>query len=122
MTDSDWPGRADFAQAIRYPKQFLADRSLVQAKVELSPLGLPTSWSGQFAIVFKLRAGSEDWAVRCFISAVSDHQQRYAALSDAISNARSSDCLVRFAYNPKGILIRGAWYPILKMAWADGEP
>ena len=58
--------------------------------------------------------------MRCFTREVRDQQQRYTQLDQYLSAARP-DTFVRFQYLDRGIRVKGQWYPIVKMAWVEGE-
>jgi hypothetical protein len=121
MSQSSWPNRGQYAEVITHPGNFLSDPVLKKAATALNASGLPLPWSGQFAVVFRLSIGNHKWALRCFTSPVSDQQERYAALSQALHTSGKLACLVDFDYFPKGILVNGVWYPLLRMEWAEGQ-
>src|SRR5579871_341352 len=116
-----WPTPQDYNEAIQNPALNLADPELKAGTPELTPLGLPRPITGGFASVYRMRCGSRDWAVRCFLREVADQQKRYAAISRHLASARLP-YTVGFQFLPQGIRIRGRWYPILKMEWVQGEP
>jgi uncharacterized protein YjbI with pentapeptide repeats len=81
-------------------------------------------WSGNFATVYKLTQKSTQsdrcWAVRCFTrTPQSDVQQRYQAISEYLAQ-HQIPYLVNFEFIAQGILVKGEWYPILKMDWVQG--
>src|SRR3954451_21625420 len=78
-----WPGATDYTTAGQEPKSCFRDPDLAAAAPECNAfLGLPLSYCGNFAIVFKLIAPSgEAWAVKCFTREVTDHQQRYSHIA-----------------------------------------
>lgn len=116
-----WPSLQDYNEAIQFPQSAFDDPELKFGSPELSPLGLPRAITGQFASVYRLSCGTRNWAVRCFSHEVKDHQQRYELISQYLATANIPH-LVGFNYLPKGIKIRGQWYPILKMEWVNGNP
>jgi hypothetical protein len=68
-----------------------------------------------------MSADGQTWAVRCFLSPVSDQRRRY----DAISRHLEKLPLPIFAeaqYIVDGIKWGEHWYPIVKMEWVDGDP
>ena len=115
-----WPGMPNFSDVIQNPIVCFEDDDLSQGKVAVNPKGLPLVYSGNFACVYKVSNGSRDFAVRCFTREVRDQQQRYSQLDQYLSSARP-DTFVRFQYLDKGIKVKGQWYPIVKMAWVEGE-
>src|SRR5579871_4397458 len=116
-----WPTPQDYNEAVQNPQSNFDDPELQTGTPELTPLGLPRPITGGFASVYKLKCGARDWAVRCFLREFADQQHRYAAISRHLSAARLP-YTVGFEYLPKGIRVRGQWYPILKMEWVHGVP
>lgn len=115
-----WPTPQDFREAVQSPRLAFSDPELQAGVPELDRLGLPRPWSGAFATVYRLRCAGRSWAVRCFLHALSDEQERYAAISSTLASLKLSslvDC--RFVAN--GIRVGARWYPILKMEWVEGE-
>ena len=82
---------------------------------------MPVVASGQFACVYKVSTGNREVAVRCFTREVKDQQERYGWLHDYLQAVRPPS-FVRFQYLEQGILVKGQWYPIVRMDWARGEP
>jgi hypothetical protein len=60
-------------------------------------------------------------AVRCFVRQVMGQQGRYARLCEHLGKV-TMPWLVDFNYYLKGILVRGEWYPVVKMDWVAGAP
>ena len=115
------PTLSDYAEAVQNPRAAFADPVLQGARVQTTPLGLPRAISGNTAIVFRMSAGTETWAVRCFQRLVADQRDRYAAISAHLRGV-SLPCFVGFEFQEQGIRSRGGWYPLLKMQWVEGEP
>lgn len=115
-----WPTPQEYNEAIQAPARYLADPVLQRGIPELTSLGLPRPVTGNFASVYRLHCGGRDWAVRCLFRAPDDLAARYAAISDTLSRAHLP-YTVDFSYLKRGILVRGEWYPILKMGWVEGE-
>src|SRR4029077_8237329 len=116
-----WPTPQDYNEAIQNPRTCFGDDELRAGNPELTPLGLPKPISGAFASVYQMKCAARRWAVRCFLREVSDHQARYQAISRHFRAANLSST-VGFEFLSEGIGIGGAWYPIRKMEWIDGEP
>src|SRR5215213_10144701 len=114
-----WPSISDYQEAIQNPRISLADPELQQGTPVCNRLGLPVPITGGFASVYQLRCGARTWAIRCFLRDFADQQKRYAAI-DAHLRKASFSYKVGFEFQPKGIRIRGEWYPILKMEWVPG--
>jgi hypothetical protein len=114
------PTALDYSNAVQNPHLNFQDPELQQGEPELTPFGLPRPWSGNFATVFQMHCQQCDWAVRCFTRELSDQQSRYAVIHHHLENAKLP-YTVQFDFIPKGIKVNGQWYPILKMAWVEGE-
>ena len=91
-----------------------------KGKRRLPPRGMPLVFSGNFACVYKMSSAGRDYAVRCFTREVKNQQQRYSQLDEYLRAARP-DAFVRFEYLDRGIKLKGQWYPIVKMAWVEGQ-
>ena len=116
-----WPSWQDFNDAVQNPDSAFADPDLIQATVTTDALGLPKVCSGNFAVVYQARAaGGKLWAVKCFTKQVPDRQLRYREISEHLQKAELP-FTVAFSYLEQGIRIKGAWYPIVKMDWVEGQ-
>lgn len=115
-----WPEPSDYQDAIQSAQLCFVDSGLRRGSVALTQHGLPRPMSGNFACVFEVRNGVSRWAVKCFLRQVAGQEKRYAALSQQLVGMRLP-CLVGFEYLPQGILVKGQWYPIVKMEWSAGE-
>lgn len=116
-----WPNEQEYNEAIQNPQTCFEDLELRAGKVECNQLGLPRPRSGNFATVYKLDRIPQKWAVRCFRRQTQDQQERYTAIN-AYLHQVSLPYTVGFTYLTRGIRIRGQWYPIVKMEWAEGVP
>lgn len=114
-----WPNPNEYIEAIQYPKQAFSDPELRSARVVTNRFGLPRPISGNFATVFEVQTEGGRSAVRCFLREVTNQQERYAAISAHLKQ-HALPFMVNFEYLPEGIKVRGKWYPILKMDWANG--
>lgn len=115
-----WPNPSDYQEALQNPQRAFSDPELRRGVVTLTRLGLPRPISGNFATVFEVTSGARRWAVRCFSREVSDQQQRYSAIHEYLLH-RSLPYMAGFEYLPQGILVRGRWYPVVKMEWIEGD-
>ena len=70
--------------------------------------------------MYKASEGQNAWAVRCFLRPISDHAERYAAISKHLSRNRSAHS-TEFVYLADGLRIKGGTFPIVKMAWVQGQ-
>lgn len=120
-TPTYWPSARHFAEAVQCPAVCFTHPALRETLAAVDRLGMPLVTSGQFAYVFKLKAGNGQpaFAVRCFRSHLSDRAQRYQVI-DAHLRAHAIPALPTFTYDANGILVSGKRYPLLVMQWIDG--
>jgi len=114
-----WPLPTDFRNAIQHPAFCFADPHLKSAVVVKDKSGLPKISSGKFACAYEVIEGGRRWAVRTFNQEVTDQQRRYQLISSHLG-AVGIPFMVPFEFQPRGILVKGSWYPIVKMAWVEG--
>uniref|UniRef100_A0A7C4QN75 Protein kinase domain-containing protein n=1 Tax=Schlesneria paludicola TaxID=360056 RepID=A0A7C4QN75_9PLAN len=121
-TNSYWPSPPDYLEAVQSPSRCFADTELSRAEVVEDALGLPQVCSGNFACVFHLQAPREQraWAVKCFTRQVPGLRERYDRISQHLKNA-ALPYTIGFEYLPRGILVRGEWFPVVKMDWVTGD-
>lgn len=112
-----------YRTAMLNPSICFSDAELKGGKTSTNRQGLATVWSGQFASVFRIQTTAGIRAVRCFTSKISDQQDRYARFHAHIDNIgnKSLPMLAAFEYQPNGMRVSGAWYPIVKMEWVNGK-
>jgi hypothetical protein len=115
------PDLVAYQAAVQHPSTAFADPQLRAASVTTGNLGLPRAVAGNFAVTYQLRAGSRQWAVRCFHREATDRGSRYAAISQTLARVRGGP-LVGIDYLDAGVRVGQAWYPITKMAWLEGRP
>lgn len=122
MMQKKWPNSVDYATAIVHPDRFLGLPTLKTAQVTRGgSWNRVLNWSGGNAVVFQLYRGRSTWAVRCFTRRLHDQKERYAAIESHMTAQGRPDIFADCAYVPEGILIRGEWYPIVKMDWVAGD-
>jgi hypothetical protein len=118
-----YPVPSDYQAAIQNPNLVLREPELRAARVRLDRLGMPVVSSGGFALSFYLEAPEaplgEQWVVRCFKADSPDRRARYDAISRFL-NANADPMLLDVDYHEQGILVDGAWYPIVKMPLVQG--
>lgn len=117
----NWPTHTDYQDAIQNPQICFQEADLKEGTAACDMLGLPRVMSGNFASVYELSTQGRRFAVRCFVRQVMGQQGRYARLCQHLG-AITLPWLVKFDYFLKGILVRGEWYPIVKMEWVEGMP
>ena len=115
-----WPSGYEYAIAVQDPSMFF-DSGLRTGTLRTDMLGMPSSRSGQSAIVFEVTTSEVPTAVRCFTSPPSDGKSRYDALA---AHLQSTPCapLVPATWVDQGVNIDGHWFPVVKMDWAPGRP
>ncbi len=117
-----WPQPTDYNVAIQSPALCFADPELRQGVPEtLATLGVPRACSGNFADVYRLDSPAGAFAVKCFTRPVADLARRYRAVAEHVRRQRRP-FLVDFDYLEKGIRAAGAWWPVVEMRWAEGQP
>src|SRR3954453_326650 len=118
----NWPSARHFAEALQCPPICFSNALFRDTLPAVDRLGMPLVTSGQFAYVYKLRAGESNsrvYAVRCFRGYLGDREKRYAAI-DAHLRSHRIAALAEFTYEPEGILVGGKRFPILSMEWIEG--
>lgn len=117
----DWPNPLEFHEALQNPQHCFEDRDLRNGLPETDSLGMPRVASGAFASVYRIHCVGRDRAVRCFLQPIKDREDRYRQISEVLE-AANLPAIVQFDYLPKGVRLRGKWFPALKMEWIDGVP
>ena len=114
-----WPDLTEYHEALQYPERSLGDPELKKAQIEKDRFGMPKPATGGNAVAYKATEGQNVWAVRCFLRPISDHAERYAAISKHLQKNRAAHC-TKFFYLSDGLRIKGGTFPIVKMAWVQG--
>ncbi|MGH7950920.1 MAG: PEGA domain-containing protein [Limisphaerales bacterium] len=115
-----WPLIDDYTGAVQNSQSAFNDPDLRNGQPELTRLGLPRPISGGFACVYNIQSSRGRWAARCFLSEISDQQQRYDVIDKHLKKVRLAHTVL-FEYLPKGIEVKGKKYPLLKMEWVQGD-
>src|SRR6267142_3460055 len=121
-----WPDLTEYHEAVQHPQNAFADPGLKAVTLELDRFGMPKPATGGNAVVYKARqpggflSFKKTWAIRCFLRPISDHAERYEAISKHLRKVRLPYD-VDFQFLKQGIQIRSNWFPIVKMHWADGD-
>lgn len=115
----DWPQLDDFRWAIQEPANCFSDPELQAGEVVCDLYGIPKMASGNFACVYEIHSNNRRWAVRTFNHEVTDQKSRYQLVSEHL-DVVGLPYMVRFQFQPQGVQVAGAWYPIVKMSWVEG--
>lgn len=115
-----YPSIQQYQEALQHPRTAFTDPVLAGGNIAVSGLGMPRVLSGGFALTYAVEAGGRKYAVRCFHREAKGLERRYEAISKKLK-ALSSSYFLDFEYQPKGVRIGGATFPVVKMAWANGE-
>ena len=115
-----FPALREYQDAVQNPRSCFSNPDLQNSQPQADKLGLPRPFSGSFAVVFPMKQGNSKWAVRCFSTYHDDQELRYEKISQYLNN-NPLPYMVRFDFLKQGIKVKGKWYPILKMEWAEGE-
>ncbi|XVV07411.1 protein kinase domain-containing protein [Actinosynnema sp. CA-248983] len=124
-TSDEEPGRrfpsgATYVDALQDTALCFRGTDLAGADVQLDALGRPRVISGNFAGVFSLTvADGTRYAVKCFTREVREQAARYKAIGEHLASL-DDDWIVGFDYIDRGVLVEGAWYPVLRMEWVEG--
>ena len=114
-----WPSPQDYREAIQTPNLCFEDEELRAGEIVVDALQLPKVHCGQFAAVFQLKVSQSQWAVRCFLSNLSDRSMRYQRISEFVHGSEMEN-MVEFRLIERGIKVNGEWFPILKMQFVQG--
>lgn len=114
-----YPSLEQYNRAFSAHSTLLADPELRAGALAKSGLGPPLAISGGFALTYTITGQRSKFAVRCFHRESKGLERRYAAISKKLASLRSPYFL-DFQFQPQGIRVDGAPYPIVKMAWASG--
>jgi len=121
-----WPDLTEYHEAVQHPQRAFADPGLKVVTLELDRFGMPKPATGGNAVVYKANepggflAFKKTWAIRCFLRPISDHAERYEAISKHLRKVHLPYD-VNFQFLKQGIQIRSNWFPIVKMQWAKGD-
>jgi hypothetical protein len=134
-----YPSRADYCTSVRNP-QFAfrkkdpftqqerdLDASLAAGKpVEKRNFdGSTTVWSasGSFGVVFKYETYTPEqtWALKCFCRSNFEVVDRYKKILRKLEQHPCQDYFVAFSLLEEGIRVLGHCYPVVKMAWVEGD-
>src|SRR5690242_12489116 len=94
MGGGAWPDLTEYHEAVQHPPKAFADPGLRVVALELDRFGMPKPATGGNAVVYKARqpggflSFKKTWAIRCFLRPISDHAERYEAISRRLRAVR----------------------------------
>lgn len=115
-----YPSIEQYQTALQHPNTAFTDAELAAGRIRTSNIGWPLVASGGFALTYAVETGAKKYAVRCFHREAAGIERRYAAISAKLAGLNSS-YFVKFEFQRAGVKINNALYPLVKMAWAQGE-
>jgi serine/threonine protein kinase len=115
-----YPSIQQYQEALQHPATAFTDPVLATGKIAVSGLGVPRVLSGGFALTYAVEVGGRKYAARCFHREAKGLERRYEAISKKLKSL-ASPYFLDFEYQPKGVRIGGSAFPVVKMAWANGE-
>ena len=129
-TRTVWPDAVAYREAVQTPSVSLGEPGWKTASIAVNRLGLPVTYAGRFAVVFRATlATGEKWALRGFTSPGADAAQTPGHVSRAMRYkllvphaANLPHLFVPFRYVENGIKVGTTWYPVVAMQWATGTP
>ena len=124
-----FPTPIDYRLAIQNPAGSLGLPWLQNWRAAEDRLGLPLSWAGAYAVVFKLQEprGQKLRALRCLTQHIPDLEARYQAYTLFYAAAPSDlkACLLPARYYKQGIRLSPttgtAWWPVVEMDWSPAK-
>lgn len=117
-----WPAHADYQEAVQNPRICFRDGDLKSAQIHTDPIGRPLVWTGNFAAVYRSSLSGTILALRCFSREMGDLEERYRRITPHLISIRERcPYFVSYRYRSAGIMVRGAGYPLMRMAWVPGD-
>jgi hypothetical protein len=115
-----YPTPSEYQEALQFPATAFLDPELAAGVPVTNALGLPQPITGAFAAVFPFDTAGGRYAVRCFLTRVEDQRAQYRAVARHLEEA-DLESTVPFDYQREGVRVGADVFPLLKMAWAEGE-
>ena len=115
-----YPTMDQYNDAVQNPSLAFSDASLKTAKIAVNGMGLPVALGGGFALTYSATASGKKYAIRCFHKEAKGLEARYADVANALK-ALTTPYFIGFEYQPAGVMVNGAKFPIVKMDWVEGD-
>jgi hypothetical protein len=118
-----WPRSSDYSEAIEHPLRCFHDAELRRGQAAADGTNSPVVCKGSCADVYDIRCPGDRnrWAVKCYLREVPGLQSHYLGLRAHLARL-DLPWLVESQYVHQGIMVRGRWFPIVKLRWIDGVP
>src|SRR5579883_2280399 len=114
-----WPEPHHYTDALQFPEANLKAQDLRCASLQLDKLGLPrVCGRGTTAVIYRVTANNQEFALRCFIRPMQSQKRRYETLNSLAQMQWS--WFVPVMYQEEGIRVTGRWYPVIQMEWIEG--
>ena len=116
-----YPTRKDYETFVKNPKIFVLDK-ILQTGTPLTQSQNPQfllQYSGGKAVVFVIETSTKKYALKCWIEALGNLQNRYKELDQYLQQYQLP-YFVDFCFNEQGILVNGQKYPTVRMGWVEG--
>ncbi|MBX5084253.1 protein kinase family protein [Rhizobium lentis] len=117
---SAYPTMDQYNDAVQHPNTAFSDASLKTAKIAVNGMGLPVALGGGFALTYSATASGKKYAIRCFHKEAKGLEARYGDVANALKGL-TAPYFIGFEYQPTGVMVNGAKYPIVKMDWVEGD-
>lgn len=117
---SAYPTMDQYNDAVQHPNTAFSDASLKTAKIAVNGMGLPVALGGGFALTYSATASGKKYAIRCFHKEAKGLEARYGDVANALKGL-TAPYFIGFEYQPTGVMVNGAKFPIVKMDWVDGD-
>ena len=127
---SQWPDAVTLREVLQTPETSLSSElDLCLATVAVDRNGFPLTYTGRFAVVFRLLLpGNLAVALRIFTTPdknlLGNREARSRKASETLTQwqAEMGDILPPFVSLPDAVRVAGQWYPAQVLPWAEGEP
>ena len=84
------------------------------------PVRIYSFGSGSYAVVFKARDQSHEFAIRCFISAEQENIDRYKSIDKYLKSV-SASWIIKIDLLENEFNVLWKYYPVVKMEWVEGQ-
>ncbi len=125
-----WPDAVALREVLQNPARFLCpELDLCHATVATDRNGFPLTFTGRFAVVFRLTLpGGVPVALRVFTSPDNsfggDREARSERAMQSLTRLQGQigDLVPPFVHLPRAVRVGDTWYPAQILPWAEGEP